>query len=159
VRRDPVAARPLALLDDRLDRPPGRGQAGDREQLGPLEDAGDRLGPGRADEHGVFAVPGGQRQVQHLLLDHGDQRLFPGLHPGELAVGQALIRTALERELRVQVLTHHAVLDLAGLTQQIHQLLPGIDPQRRLGQRIARDVSRHGHHLTYESSRIRPAAE
>src|SRR5437867_1601380 len=45
--------------------------------------------------------------------------VFSGLDPGELAVGQALIRPALERELRVQVLAHHAVLDLAGLTQQI----------------------------------------
>src|SRR5262249_5410667 len=52
-----------------------------------------------------------------------------------------------ERELRVQVLTHQAVLDLAGLTQQIHQLLPGIHLQPWLSQRIARDVSRHGHHL------------
>src|SRR5580700_2647921 len=95
---------------------------------------------------------GGQGQVQHLLLDHGDQRLFPGLHPGELVVSQALIRPALERELRVQVLTHQAVLDLAGLTQQVHQLLPGIHPERRLSQRIVRDVSGHGYHLTYESS-------
>src|SRR6266481_4154075 len=82
----------------------------------------------------------------------------PGLHPGELGLGQALIQPALERELRVQVLTHQAVLELAGLTQQIHQLLPGIHPQRRLSQRIARDVARHGHRLTYEPSRMRSAA-
>jgi hypothetical protein len=74
-----------------------------------------------------------QRQVQHLLLDHADQRRFPGLHPGELALGQALVRPALERELRIQVLTHQAVLDLTGLTQQIHQLFPGFHRQHRLG--------------------------
>src|ERR1700733_6954341 len=136
---DEVAQRPLAERHQR-DLHARRVPAGQDREVGPLEMR--RRADGGQDV-------GGQRQVQHLLLDHGNQRLFPGLHPGELAVGQALIRPALERELRVQVLTHQAVLDLAGLTQEVHQLPPGIHPQRRLSRRIARDVSGHGYHLTY----------
>jgi hypothetical protein len=97
--------------------------AGQDREVGPLKM---RRRPDRRQD------VGSQRQVQHLLLDHGDQRRFPGLHPGELGLGQALVQPALERELRIQVLTHQTVLDLTGLTQQIHQLFPGFHPQRRL---------------------------
>src|SRR6185369_5664321 len=40
---------------------------------------------------------------------------------------------AFERELRVQVLTHQAMLDLAGLAEQVDKLLTALDLQRRLG--------------------------
>jgi hypothetical protein len=76
---------------------------------------------------------GGQRQVQHLLLDDIDQRGLPRLHPRELLRGKTLGDGALERELRVQVLTHQAMLDLAGLAQQVDKLLTALDLQRRLG--------------------------
>ena len=91
---------------------------------------------------------GGQRQVQHLLLDHADHRSFPGLHPHQLGRRQALVRAAFERELRVQVFTHQPVLDFARLTQQIHQLLAGIHLQHWLSRWITRHVARHRHRLT-----------
>ncbi|HEV3399781.1 MAG TPA: hypothetical protein VG693_10870, partial [Actinomycetes bacterium] len=53
----PVAAGALALLDDRVDGGVGRGQVGDRDQLGPAEQVAGGLGLGRADEHPGLAVP------------------------------------------------------------------------------------------------------
>ena len=76
---------------------------------------------------------GGQRQVQHLLLDDIDQRGLPRLHARELLRGETLVGGALKRELRVQILTHQAMLDLAGLAQQVDKLLTALDLQRRLG--------------------------
>ena len=76
---------------------------------------------------------GGQRQVQHLLLDDIDQRGLPRLHPRELLRGETLAGGALERELRVQVLAHQAMLDLAGLAEQVDKLFPALHLQRRLG--------------------------
>ena len=61
-----------------------------------------------------------------------DQRGFPGLHPGELLGRQALVRRALERELRVQVLAQQAVLDLARFAEEIDELLAALDLQWRL---------------------------
>jgi hypothetical protein len=74
----------------------------------------------------------GQRQVQHLLLDDVDQRGFPCLHPCDLLRREVLARGALERELRVQVLAHQAMLDLAGLAEQVDKLFPAPHLQRRL---------------------------
>src|SRR5690349_25070905 len=75
---------------------------------------------------------GGQRQVQHLLLDDVDQRGFPCLHSCDLLRREALASGALKRELRVQVLAHQAMLDLAGLAEQVDKLFPAPYLQRRL---------------------------
>jgi hypothetical protein len=86
---------------------------------------------------------GSQREMRHLLLDHADHRRFPGPHPHKLSRGQTLVGGAFERELRVQVFTHQAVLNFARLTEQIHQLLAGFHLQRRLGRRLIRHIARH----------------
>ena len=56
----PVAARALALLQDRVDGPLRRGQVGDRDQVGPAEVLGRGLGPRRADEQPLLPVLVGQ---------------------------------------------------------------------------------------------------
>jgi hypothetical protein len=118
---------------------PGGYQRDKIGKLGPLEMR--RRSDSRQDV-------GRQRQMQHLLLDHADHRSFPGLDPHKLGRRQALVSGAFERELRVQVLTHQAVLDFTRLTQQVHQLLAGIHLQRRLSRKITRHVRRHRYRLT-----------
>src|SRR4029077_7990781 len=61
-----------------------------------------------------------------------DQRGFPCLHSCDLLRRESLASGALKRELRVQVLAHQAMLDLAGLTEQVDKLFPAPHLQRRL---------------------------
>jgi hypothetical protein len=67
---------------------------------------------------------GGQCQVQHLLFDDVDQRGLLGLYPARLLRREPLVGCALQGELRVQVLAHQAMLDLAGLAEQVDMLFP-----------------------------------
>ena len=83
----------LAGLDDALD---GYAEIGNQRDLDARRvPAGqDRkawpLEVGRRADSGQDV--GAQGQVQHLLLDDGNQRGLPGLHPGELRRGQAVAR-------------------------------------------------------------------
>jgi hypothetical protein len=70
--------------------------------------------------------------VQHLLLGHLDDDLFPGGHLGQLLGAEPLGGAAFEGELGEQVLTHQPVLQLTGLREQPHELLAVLDSQRRL---------------------------
>src|SRR5215472_13273486 len=63
----PFAARPLALLEDRVDRPVSRGEVGDRDELRPVEVVARRLRPRRADEQVPLAEL--LRQVVEPKLD------------------------------------------------------------------------------------------
>ena len=75
---------------------------------------------------------GGQRQVQHLLLDDVDEGGLPGLNTVQLLRRQALAGRAFERELCVQVFAHQAMLKLAGLAEEVDKLFPALGLQRRL---------------------------
>ncbi len=81
---------------------------------------------------------GRQRQVQHLLLDHVDQGQLPGLDAGQLLLGEALLDAPLQRELGVEVLAEQAVLEFAGLAEQVDELLPALNSQGRVGQGAVR---------------------
>ena len=56
----PLAAGPLALLDDRVDRPPRGREVGDRDELRPAEVLLGRLGVRRPDEQALRAEPLGE---------------------------------------------------------------------------------------------------
>src|SRR6266516_2590551 len=131
----PGATGPPATRSKPAPAPASPSSSGASRDRPPLLGHADQTGV--ADRQGLGVAGGGkpgrqdvraQRKVQHFLLDHTDQRGLPGLHPAELGHSQALIQPALERELRIQVLAHQAALGLAGLTQQIDQLFPGLDP-------------------------------
>jgi hypothetical protein len=82
--------------------------------------------------------------MQHLLLGHLDEHLFPGGHLGQLLDAQPLISAALEGELGEQVLTHQPVLQLTGLGEQPDELLAVLDPQRRLDRQSPLLASTNG---------------
>src|SRR6266568_694117 len=77
---------------------------------------------------------GRQRQVQHLLLDHVDQGQLPGLNAGQLLRCEAFLDAPLQRELSVEVLAEQAVLEFAGLAEQVDELLPALHSQGRFGE-------------------------
>src|SRR4051794_16824043 len=78
VRIPPVSARPLALLDDRLDRRERGAEFGDGDQLRPPEQLRSGLGARRADE---------------------DRRLAELLDQSAKAVGDATVQVADRGEL------------------------------------------------------------
>src|SRR5713101_10010495 len=129
VPQRPLAKRQQGDLDVR-----GIPAVQDRE-VGPLEM---RCGPNRRQD------VGGQRQVQHLLLDDVDDGELPGLDARELLRRDALLDAALEGELSVQVLAEQAVLQFASLPEQVDQLLPAFDPERRL-RRLPVPAPTNGH--------------
>src|SRR2546429_760923 len=96
----------------------------DRE-IGPLE-----MGRGAERAQDV----GGQGQVQHFLLDDVDQGQLPGLDAGQLPCGDAFLNAPLQRKLGVEVLAEQAVLEFAGLTEQVDELLPALNSQGRFGE-------------------------
>src|SRR2546423_932471 len=96
----------------------------DRE-IGPLE-----MGRGAERAQDVS----GQGQVQHFLLDDVDQGQLPGLDAGQLPCGDAFLNAPLQRKLGVEVLAEQAVLEFAGLAEQVDELLPALNSQGRFGE-------------------------
>ena len=82
--------------------------------------------------------------MQHLLLDDVDDGQLPGLDAGQLLGRDALLDAALEGELSVQVFAEQAVLQFASLPQQVDQLLPAFDLERRL-RRLPVPAPTNGH--------------
>ena len=113
----------------------GRIPARQDREIGPLE-----MGRGAKRAQDV----GGQGQVQHLLLDDVDQGQFPGLDAGQLLRRDAFLDAPLQRELGVQVFAEQAVLEFAGLTEQVDELLPALNSQGRFGKGpVRRPGTRH----------------
>jgi hypothetical protein len=82
--------------------------------------------------------------VEHLLLGHLDEHLFPGGHLGQLLGVEPFLPGVLEGELGEQVLTHQPVLQLTGLDEQPDELLAVLDSQRRLDRQARLLASRVG---------------
>ena len=89
-----VTERPLPERNQR-DLDIGRVPAAEDGEIRPLEMRG------RANRRQDV---GGQREVQHLLLDDVDQSGFPGLDPRQLLGGYALRDAPFEGELGIEVL-------------------------------------------------------
>ena len=99
----------------------GRIPAREDREIGPIEV---RRGADRSQD------VGGQREMQHLLLGDVDDRLLPRVNAAELLGRYSLADVALQRELGVEVLAEQAVLELTGLSEQVHQLLPAVHRKR-----------------------------
>src|SRR5207249_4551636 len=85
-------------------------------------------------------------------LDDVDDGGFPRVDPCQLLGGDALRNAPFQRKLGVEVFAQEAVLQLTGLAQQIHELLPALDAKRRLRRLPVRRPPR-GH----RSIVVRPA--
>ena len=130
VRVFPVPARSLALLQDLVDGPLGRGHVGNRDQLGPAEVGLGGLRPGRADEQRRLAVLLGQ------VRDAGLDRPVQVPHSREILAARDDL-AVLHGRRGAAVRDHPGgVLDVHALRAfEVHEV-----PQRLVAERHQRQV-------------------